>query len=268
VYALAHNHIEEVYTVAIYDHEPLFIDYVDFFYNKRLEAKASGNHADSFICKLFLNSFYGKFGQKGRIYRNVETDVSEDYKVWYEVQAETLRKYFYRQIGNLTQTIEGETEGQDSHPAIAAHVTAEARMYLWRLIQYAGIENVHYCDTDSLFTTAQGFQRLSPYLQTDELGALKLEDRAETLVIWGPKDYHFGDTAVQKGIRLDAEWLDSSTLKQLHFRSLKSLLALGDVSHPQMVYVTKHLDRTYKKGHVLRSGRTRPYDLPVDEIPL
>lgn len=263
-YALDHNHIETIHTVAIYDRAAIFTEYIDFFYQKRLEAKASGNEMMNLMCKLFLNSFYGKFGQMGRVFRNVESNAESAHRVWFEIDAETGRKYYYRQIGNLIQTVEGETEASDSHPAIAAHVTAYARMYLWQLLTIAGLNHVAYCDTDSIFCTSEGFDRLRSYLDASALGRLKLEGQASVLRISGPKDYQFGAEQKAKGIRKDALWLDSSTLKQIHFRSLKSLLQHGDVSHPQMVYVTKKIDRTYRKGHVLSSGLTRPYDLPGD----
>ena len=50
----------------IYDQAPIFKAYIEYFYNRRLQAKADGNEAGSYMFKLMMNALYGKFGQNGR----------------------------------------------------------------------------------------------------------------------------------------------------------------------------------------------------------
>ena len=60
---LKDNCILEVGSVAKYKGEKIFHDYVTFFYEERLTAKARGDKINDELLKLFLNSLYGKFGQ-------------------------------------------------------------------------------------------------------------------------------------------------------------------------------------------------------------
>lgn len=187
-YALEHDHIEEVYEICAYHHAPLFVDHINYFWNKRLEAKKAGDETNTYLHKIMMNGFYGKWGQNGRKFSDIgEAPVSEvsSWSEW-DVDTQTLRKF--RKFGGVIQEESMDAEGHDSHPAIASHITAYSRMYLWKLIQTAGRENVVYCDTDSLFVNEIGRMRLEPYFG-DELGQLKLEWTSQMVEIRDNKDY-------------------------------------------------------------------------------
>jgi len=63
-----HGEILEVKEVAIYEKAPIFIDYVDYFYNLRLKFKREKNDVMQYFAKIFMNSLYGKFGQKNEVF--------------------------------------------------------------------------------------------------------------------------------------------------------------------------------------------------------
>lgn len=79
IYALEHNLIQRIDIAAVYNAGQLFTTYVNFFYNKRQQYKNENNEAFAYICKLFLNSLYGKFGQRNEYYEKIgENDNLED----------------------------------------------------------------------------------------------------------------------------------------------------------------------------------------------
>jgi len=208
IYALKNNHIVKVYEVAIYKGEKIFKDYIDYFYNKRLEAKKEGNEAYAYFYKIFMNSLYGKFAQR---VRKLEYKVKHDDVDYYKMKVLINEKpYDEIRVYNISLFISKEDElSNHSFPAIASHITAYARMYLYDLIKKAGFENVYYCDTDSLFVNEEGYNRLKDFIDDKELGKLKLEEVGEC-IIWGAKNYKFNETRKIKGIPKKSEYKDGA----------------------------------------------------------
>lgn len=266
-YALEHDQVGRVYRVALYHHAPIFSDYVDFFYSERLKAKDAKAETLSWLCKLFLNSLYGKFGQTGRVFEEVELTLEDEVKVWLEWDATTRTLHKYRQLGGLVQEQMRDGESRDSFPAIAAHVTSAARLQLWRLLDQAGADNVFYCDTDSMFVNAEGLERLQMHLVDDELGALKLEWQSTAVEIRGPKDYSVDGNYKIKGIRKDAERVGPNTFRQDVFRGWRGMIRAGDVDRQLITRTEKTLRREYQKGTVLAGGRVRPFRFPLPSPP-
>ncbi|KKL56811.1 hypothetical protein LCGC14_2241700 [marine sediment metagenome] len=169
-----------------------------------------------------------------------------------------------RQFGGLIQEQKTEGESRDSHPAIAAHVTAHGRMALWGWIQRAGRSHVHYVDTDSLLVDAVGAERLAPFVDPNALGKLKCEGVFSDGHIYGLKDYRIGDTVRTKGVRPQARWTDANTVEQEHWSTLVGLLRKGDLSAPIVEQRVKHLRRVYTKGCVQSDGSISPLRLPIE----
>ena len=107
-----------------------------------------------------MNSLYGKFGQRGRRYEELEDTYDMDVKSWTDVTHPEGIVTHYRQFGGIIQAFKDEGESTHSFPAIAAHVSAEARMELWSIINEAGRDNVFYCDTDSVLVNEDGYKNL------------------------------------------------------------------------------------------------------------
>ncbi len=262
-YALQHKHIRQVTSVAVYEPRVLFKDYVHYFHAHRQAMRAAGKTVDAINAKLLMNSLYGKFAQKGLIYKKVADTDDMAIKVWMEVDASTLEVFNYRQYGGIIEQLERETEARDSHPAIAAHITAHARMQLHGLIQRAGRDNVVYCDTDSIWTNALGAHRLRHFMDDSALGKLKVEGVHQHVIIHGPKDYIVDGEARIKGIRKNAKQLDGNTYQQVRFSTLKGLLRTGDLTAPIVTTIQKRLRRQYSKGVVDTTGRVHPIRLPI-----
>lgn len=264
-YALKHNHILKIYSCNIYEHAVLFKDYIKYFYKYRLECKAKGNDVDSLNAKLLMNSLFGKFAQRGLVYKQIDTTHDLNIKLWQEYDEDTGDNYSFRQYGGIIEELQHETESRDSHPAIAAHITAYARMQLWELITKAGRKNIFYCDTDSIWVNKTGYERLGKFLHDSDLGKLKLEGIHSDVEIYGVKDYKIDGIKRIKGIRANAIQLNNNTFEQDKFTTLVGLLRRGDLSAPIVTKITKRLRRIYNKGVVGSNGRVSPLILPADD---
>lgn len=251
-YALKAGAIINIGRVRVYKKENIFSEYVDFFYKKKKEYKESGNESFSYLCKLFLNSLYGKFGQRNKFYEPVSLKFPND-GMFYD----TEKKIVYKVINGQTQKFKGFREGIDSFVSIPAHITADARMKLWRIIKSIGKKNVFYCDTDSIITSKK--------IKTGvKLGELSLKEKSDHLIIWGNKDYEFGKDVVMKGIKKNAEKMEDGKFKQDQFEGMAGSIQRDRINSVFVRRIEKVLKRNYDKGKV-EGANIVPFKLKCQE---
>lgn len=262
-YALKHNHIEAISTTVIYEQAELFRSYVEKLYALRMEFKSNGITEYEDLCKKMLNSLYGKFGQKGEDWIKVGDCPNEpDRVIDVFIPAENKRTRMRFLLGEVFELIRyGETF--DSFPAIAAHVTAYARMYLYKLMKVARKGNYFYCDTDSLIVNERGLECLRVHINPTKLGSLKIEEKYNQLNIRGLKDYSLPSKTVIKGVRRNAVQIADGVYKQEQWATLKGLLRSGNVNRYIVKETIKHLTREYTKGTVAIDGKVSPFVLDV-----
>jgi hypothetical protein len=264
-YALSRGHIQEVGETVTYTGAPIFTEYVKSLYAMRQAYKAQGNQPFQLLCKLLLNGLYGKFGEKFQdIVDKGRTDaqIPEFVEFAYQERPGEWPHSAFILAGHL-YVYENEREGMNSAPAIAAHVTAYARMKLYNYIAQAGREHVFYMDTDSLIVDAIGYQRLASEIDTHALGKLKLEETADSAEFYAPKDYVFGDEQKIKGIRRDAVPLQVGVYSQEQFGKWLTLVRRGVTGEITIHQVTKHLRREPDKGIVDSNGRIWPLQVSL-----
>lgn len=199
--ALKHRHLVEVVWALVYERAPLFSGYVRSLYLQKQSSVARGDSAGALFLKMLLNGLYGKFGQRStETIRAGECDprLFESEEQW---DAERHMPITVTRAGGreFVQRDAGET--RNSFPAIAAHVTEDARLKLFGLIARAGKEHVLYCDTDSLIVDGAGLGNLRDDIDPKRLGCLKLEATGDSFLSFGRKDYLFDHKRVLKGWR-------------------------------------------------------------------
>lgn len=173
----------------------IFEPFITYWYKQRLEAKRSGDEAWSFVCKILMNSLYGKFGQReeGTIIEHssdgIISDLEESLNNGEDVGVRLLGKFIeveeIREVGSV-------------FCAIAAYVTAYARLDLFSkmcLVADAG-EYLIGVDTDAIqvpdtFVMPTG----------DNLGEWDLEIATGRIATIGKKTYSIeGEVIKAKGI--------------------------------------------------------------------
>jgi len=257
-YAFAKGHIKDVEQAVVYEQASIFKSYVNRFYKLRQKFKQSGVAEYEELCKKMLNSLYGKFGQKAEVWRKIgecpnEPDRVEICYIDGYVRTKAIR-YLLGEIFEL----EGYEECFNSFPAIAAEVSAYARLYLWELMKTAGSGNYFYCDTDSLFVNEQGLQNLGDKLDNNSLGGLKIIEHTNSINIRGLKDYSIGGEETIKGIRKLAVKVGDGVYEQELWPSFKGLLRQKHPDVYAIKRIRKTLNRKYTKGHVSPDGSVTP----------
>jgi len=260
-YALTNNQLLKVTQIEGHKCAHIFKEYIDFMYNERLKYKKAGNEAYSLFLKYLMNSLYGKTGQKQRITTEKDIDncleISERIEIDVDGNMSTVVTFGGRQIKRTTI----EKDAHNSYCAIAAHVTAYARVYLYKLIKQAGQKHCFYCDTDSIFTDKTGYNNLKEYLSETKLGFLKLEDITNHLIIKGNKDYIFGNKVTLKGVKDTAKQISPNSYSYYEWSHFHSIFTRGLLAPPTQTLTTKTLTREYNKGMVQKSGRIKPFKL-------
>lgn len=262
-YALEHCEILRVGQVAIYEKAPIFKAYAQYFADLKAYYEQEGNRPFREIAKKLANSLYGKFGQS-----DIETDLSFDLPPigpreapYYDYR---VRKWYrIYKLGHQVVFEKSGGESFNSFPAIPAHVTSYARLYLWSLIEQAGRDNVFYCATDSLIVNEQGYQNLRPLIDDHKLGYMKVEHQSDQLEIWGPNNFRLGDKLKSGGIRRNARQLSHNTFEQDVFLGLRGAIRKGYADLVTVKKVKKQVHRRIKTGTVLDSGRVRPFRLSL-----
>ena len=158
-----------------------FSEYVDHFYDLKLQAEREGDKNTRLFAKLFMNSLYGKFAANpGRYKRWVIDD-------WKSMTRERDRAGwdFECDIGHGLRVYSVPLEEEQRryyNVATAASITGWVRSFMWRSLNE--VERPVYCDTDSIICADTGSLRLG-----DGLGEWDLEGVADRVSIAGKKVY-------------------------------------------------------------------------------
>jgi hypothetical protein len=171
-----------IYTKTFYP----FKNYVIDIYNRRMILKKQDSSME-IIFKLFLNSLYGKFGQKdfNEIkFLNMSNLSKEDYAM---IEACDNMSAF-DDLAYLT--FKKESKSNFLFPIFCAYVTSYGRVKLYKYITEYDSD---YCDTDSIVTDKN-------IQESNNLGEMKLEATIKEGILVKPKFYsfNFGDKQIYK----------------------------------------------------------------------
>lgn len=170
--------VREIETIVAYDGKPFAARMMtDLYRSRKSEEKTEAAQALAIACKLMMNSFYGKLGQKPEREKFRAMASAE----WIKEQLENHGEPWtmHDQDGVLWKTTTFKT---DPHmlPHVAAHITALARRRHYADMLLA---TPIYCDTDSIVTR----DRLP---ESSDLGGMKLEHEWDWFQPLVPKMYH------------------------------------------------------------------------------
>jgi hypothetical protein len=259
--------LRDVRAMAWYRSAPLFADYVNEFTDLRHHYDRNDNKGFSKICKLLVNGLYGKFGQRG-MKQEIIGQCDPD-KMGRETVYDEEHNILFDQVYLAGQIFKESKSGEAFHsfPAIAAHVTAEARLYLFQLAKKVPENSLFYMDTDSLLVDHKGYEALSAYLESETMGMLKVETTSPWLEINAPKDYKLEGRSKTKGVKLNAEMLADGSFRQTHWTKLNGLIRAGMTEGYMTREVVKTQRRIIHSGQVGHFGWIAPLRLQLSHEP-
>lgn len=292
-----HGKILKIHHLNIYKVHIIFKDFVDFFYDLKVNYLKENNKINGEISKLYLNNQYGKWGQRNIHYEQVKTD-----SVFFKQNYEILMLMFERKkklildndicyLGSIINKAEvyvidkrvyalkqTNKNSKDSFVAIASFITSNARMLLIKYLKIAGRENTYYCDTDSLFLNEIGYNHLvkAECISKYELGKLKNEGLVNAS-FFAPKYYDYIDVKDSgifsvflkhrkcKGIKKGSVLISESESKAVYdiklWQKFKTDLKKGNLNEQIIVDSIKQVNKVYTKGKVNNKGIVKPFSV-------
>jgi hypothetical protein len=256
----------ELHEIVWYYHSYFLKDYIETTYENRLNASTK---IEKDLFKLFMNSLYGKYGQK--LKESIILELSNEINSKYEIIDD--KKIYTKSFGgNKFQEVESDISNNTA-VFVASHVTAYARMYLFKFIEIIGFEYISYCDTDSLIFDNSQRYKIESYLDQKKLGYFKIETKKDeslmdniTIEIRGLKDYTI-DTEQEKikGVSKKARKLSeeektilfekthdkkylNTTYEVLQWNKLNFYIKDGQFNQYKGRIYNKALTRKYSKG--------------------
>ncbi|MDW8005045.1 MAG: DNA polymerase [Thermofilaceae archaeon] len=250
------KYIEKVKELVVYETKKVFEKYVDYFYKKRIEAKQQNDKVHDLLYKLLLNSLYGKFAE-------VKVEGEKYFFCPQEKRSRVLlskRGYKIIITPPLGKIIYGEKREKTRFTAVSAVITSYARVKLLKTMEKAGIENVVYCDTDSLFLINPVVvkEKLGEELDGSTLGKLKIESIEKKVTIVLPKVYKTDSKIKIKGVPKRAA--QELTKKYRFERVVGPLEQLKRKIPWGIIWETdeKKIEARYDKRIVLPDNTTKP----------
>lgn len=211
-----------------------FKNYVETLYNLRQEYKSKNSEMEV-VCKLLLNSLYGRFAL-----RTVDKTMFINFDNYEEAKAKIL-ECEQRNIKVRCNSVnegyysESETfEGITSYPIWSIYTTAYARLKLYEYIRKL---NPVYVDTDSCIT-----KETIP--DSKILGEMKLEKKIKEGLIIKPKLYFLDDEIKSKGVPIPKDIKHKLRLKN-------NILEKKPLHYDKFVKIKEGIGRNIKVNSII-----------------
>lgn len=281
--AVSEKCIVKINAMATYEVGFIFRRFVYYFWQLRKEYEKNGNLPMAYMCKLMLNSLYGKFGMKKYRWEDAKNHPSPvPFGYFFErgerdKETQVFRSMCWlpqKQCSSVCETFEcngihcanpGDCgkpplEYEDSFPAIPSYVTSHGRERILVYRAKALRKNCYYSDTDSIHTNDVGLYRLqnAGLVSSGELGYLRLVESAYSAEYRGYKDYTFNGVDTIAGMKKDATNKTPDSYEQLQFQRLHSILRGEQLNSVAVQRVIVPKPRPELLGEVDASGIVSP----------
>jgi hypothetical protein len=250
-----------IYVASRYARADLFSAYIGALYEMKTQWQKNNWQKDGNPYKGLMNSLYGKFGQHHEVWLSVDTvRPLAMWAEWSQWNPEAKEACEYRSLAGRVEQSVKDGDWLHAFPAIAAHVTSYGREYVRNLITIAGVENVHYTDTDSLHCNSVARERLRSRGLCDpsRIGMLRSDTEATECEYRGRRYYRIGAECVVSGATFGPrDWTNGRTQID-RTPGAHDVIAHGPtdvITHKtqQIQYHDRHI-----RGAVLPDGRVLP----------
>lgn len=262
-HALEKGYINKLYRMSVYEKANLFESYVNYFHELREKYKDDDNEIMKVLCKYMSNSLYGKWGQKYQVEERTDVKGLHDYYREEILDIRTNRLVIKTWLMNQQIVKYDEKEGKYSFVAIAAHVTENARMLLWKIMSEVGMDKILYCDTDSFKILQEHSYLVKHPIEPKILGALKIEDISHELKICGNKFYITEKNKKIKGIPKNAIEVEPGVFEFFSWPKMTAHLREGIITGYNRKKVQRRVSMKYDKGVVQKNGIITPFNFPL-----
>lgn len=201
-HALSNGRVRSVRCVALYEAEFALKRYAEALYEARCAADKQGDMALSVWIKRLLVSLPGKFAQRVAAWEDIPgAECPWEWAEWYQLGKSGAPERWRSIAGRIQREAKGGFS-DGAVPAITAAICAAGRERLMRVMRCAGVENVYYCDTDSVIVSDYGVENLTlaGWVRPGEWGYLQHVESSADCEIYGVKRYRIGNRVREAGV--------------------------------------------------------------------
>lgn len=203
VRALERNQVTHCHRLCLYNTTDLFTPFVNHWWAKRRRSKLSRNVVREELCKLMMNSLFGKFGQRKPVWRQrPDCRPPEPWRLWAGPRLNGRGLVRHRSVGWDDYELACEEYSDDAFPAISAFVTSYAREYMRVIRSHLPPFTCLYQHTDSLVVTKAGLDVISGLglVRENQLGLFKPPVKITHAVFRGPNNVTVNQTDKVSGV--------------------------------------------------------------------
>lgn len=289
VLASNEGHLHRIHSAAVYDMDRPFAKFYASLWKQRQKSNAEKTTDLGKTIKAMLSRFHGKFCQRAMSWITVpQANPPACFAQWYAASPNDIDSLIrpsglavepwhvdqyvnqklvkWRSIGWQVQVEVNGGEHRNSCPAIAAWILSLGRIKLLQWIMSAGQHNVHYIDTDSLWTNRHGYIKLlgEGHIKEGELGYLRLVAVHKRMHIDGLKTYTVDGDATHAGIPDEATMQANGEYRYYLQPSIASSLRGRHLPVAASFLVERNAATKYRHGTPTLGGRVMPLRGPFD----
>lgn len=189
--ALLLGHVVSSSEAAVYERDMLFESWVDHWHQLRTTARDDCNKVREEMCKLMMNSLYGRFAMSTLRWKiNTSVYPLVQWGTFVYDDAVNDRLIPCRAVGGNVLTQEDAGEDAFQLKAVACAITSAGRYHMRQIRDSLPARSVLYQDTDSLLLTDIGRQSLlaGEYSPTHSLGSLRHVATYQSAVLFGQRN--------------------------------------------------------------------------------
>lgn len=232
-----------------YEMSPAYSDYANWCWSQRDRCRRAGDRVGELWAKTLANSFSGKLAQRGgRWVPYPECPSQRDWGFEWVWDIPSQSAHAVRFIAGTPERWDRTARKSSVSPATFAYLTAYGRCMMRDLRALAGPRQVIAQDTDCLWVTPLGFDRLKSHgkIAPGSFGGLKIENIIKYIRFLSPRHYYQDGTWVLSGVAEGFEALGQSRFRER--RVINHQRHIVDGPTPRIKTITRDLDFSLLAG--------------------
>jgi hypothetical protein len=220
--AINNGYEVRVNSIDTYEDKPIFNEFANYFYNKRLEAEREGNRSKSKFYKDIGNSLYGKWAQRQFTKKKIVNNYNEMYNILEKENGVLVSDIVINDRKIIFEYNDKNTKNDNDYGKLvrfSSYIAARSRVTLSEAMRNIGHEHIYYIDTDSIFTDKE----LGEEFISTKLGKWKVDKpNIQEGIFIAPKTYYLkykdDDNNIKKIFK--AKGLDKDRMTDKDFKKL------------------------------------------------